>query len=263
MRRRLGQHFLFDPTILKRIVDASNVSSDDLVVEIGPGKGRLTEILAKRVGKVIAIELDERFCDELERGVLRHLQNVELHCMDVLRFPFEELPPFRVVANIPYYITTPIIFRLLQDKVQLISATLTIQKEVAERIIATPGGKQYGVLSLMVQYFTEPSILFYIPRGAFSPPPKVDSAVIHLKRRAQPPVEVVDRRLFFRLIKDAFSKRRKTISNSLKGYTRNIKEALKRADIDVQIRPERLGMDDFARLSNIVAELIKADRRNN
>ncbi len=256
MRKKLGQHFLLDPTILRRIVEASGLTSDDLIVEIGPGKGRLTEILTDIAKDVIAIELDENLCDSLKEGILKRKANLQIECIDVLKFNFAELPPFKVVANIPYYITTPIIFKLLEKDVKLLTATLTIQKEVAERIIASPGGKNYGVLSLMVQYYTEPSILFYIPRGAFLPPPKVDSAVIHLKRRAEPPVNVEDERLFFSLIKKSFSQRRKTISNSLKAVTKHIKVALDSAGIDYRRRPETLSMEDFARLSKAVKELL-------
>ncbi len=255
MKRRLGQHFLFDPTILKRIVDASGITSEDLVVEIGPGKGRLTSILTERAKDVIAIELDEQLCNELKTGFLKDKPNLQIKCTDVLKFNFSELPPFKVVANIPYYITTPIIFKLLERDVRLVTATLTIQKEVAERIVASPGGKSYGVLTLMVQYYTEPSILFYIPRGAFVPPPRVDSAVIRLKRRQTPPVQVQDEALFFRIIKSSFSQRRKTISNSLKTLSKDIKGALEQAGIDYRRRPETLSMEDFARLSKVLKEI--------
>ncbi len=255
MRRKLGQHFLLDPVILRRIVDASGLTPDDLVVEIGPGKGRLTEILTEIAREVIAIELDEHLCEILKESELKRKTNFYLECTDVLKFNFAKLPPFKVVANIPYYITTPIIFKLLERDVKLLTATLTIQKEVAERIISSPGGKSYGVLSLMVQYYTEPSILFYIPRGAFVPPPKVDSAVLHLKRRRSPPVTVEDEGLFFRIIKKAFSQRRKTIANSLKSVSEDIKTALDRAGIDYRRRPETLSMEEFARLSRSVRDL--------
>ncbi len=253
MRRRLGQHFLFDPSILERIVNAAHLKPEDIVVEIGPGKGRLTRMLAERAAKVIAIEYDPILCEELLKEFSRVLR-IEIHCQDVLKYPFHELPPFKVVANIPYYITTPIIFKLLHHDVPLISATLTVQKEVAERIIALPGRKDYGVLSLMVQYYTEPEIVFNIPRKAFVPPPKVDSSVIHLRRREHPPVSVANEQMLFKVIKTAFSKRRKTLANSLKPLRRDIKELLVSCGIDPVRRPETLSMDEFAKIANLLSK---------
>ncbi|HHN65143.1 MAG TPA: ribosomal RNA small subunit methyltransferase A [Nitrospirae bacterium] len=248
MKRRLGQHFLFEPQILERIVSSAGLGREDLVVEIGPGKGRMTEMLARQAGRVIAIEYDRYLCEELKTRI-GNVKNIEIVCEDVLRYPFNALPPFKVVANIPYYITTPIIFKLLEGGVRLETATLTVQKEVAERIIALPGGKDYGVLSLMVQYYTEPAILFYISRKAFVPPPKVDSAVIHLRRRERPPVIVSDEAMLFRVIKTAFSQRRKTLSNALKPLSRNIRDILEELGIDPKRRAETLTIEDFARIT--------------
>ncbi|NOY64570.1 MAG: ribosomal RNA small subunit methyltransferase A [Nitrospirae bacterium] len=248
MKRRLGQHYLFEPQILERIVSSAALEEKDLVIEIGPGKGRMTEMIANRVDRVIAIEYDQYLCEELKKK-LSSFKNIEVYCQDVLKFPFQELSHFKVVANIPYYITTPIIFKLLERDVKLVTATLTVQKEVAERIIATPGGKDYGILSLMVQYYTEPAILFHISRKVFVPPPKVDSAVIHLKRRDQPPVLVSDENVFFRVIRTAFSQRRKTLSNALKPLNKDIKLILEELGIDPIRRAETLTMEDFARIA--------------
>ncbi len=251
MRSRLGQHFLFDPSILRRIILAADLSPDDLVVEIGPGKGRLTRMLSGEVKEVLAIEVDPSLCEGLKRE-LSDAHNITVLCGDALKYPYHRLPPFKVVANIPFYITTPLIFRLLSEKERLISATLTLQREVAERIVAGPGGKDYGILTLMVRYRTEPKIAFFIPRGAFVPPPEVDSAVIHMRMLARPRVCVSDERLFFRVIKTAFSQRRKMIANSLRPLCRGIREVLGEAGIDPGRRAETLTMDEFARITELI-----------
>jgi 16S rRNA (adenine1518-N6/adenine1519-N6)-dimethyltransferase len=251
-KRHLGQVFLYDPTILRRIIEVSRLSGEDLVVEVGPGRGRLTRMLAERVKRVIAIEFDERLLKEL-RKELTGYSNVELVYEDALRYPYEGLPEFKVVANIPYYITTPLIFRLLRAKKKLISMTLTVQKEVADRLVARPGIKDYGSLSIMIQYYTEPRLVFTIPRGAFRPVPKVDSAVVHLKTLPRPSVEVKDETSFFRLVKTAFSQRRKMLSNSLKGLRDDVPERLLKAGVDPKRRAESLSIEEFARLSNIIS----------
>ncbi len=279
-KRYLGQNFIYDPSILKRIVQAAELDAEDLVVEIGPGPGRLTKMLAERVKKVIAIELDENLFRKL-KSELAEYKNVELIHGDALKYSYENLPEFKVVANIPYYITTPIIFRLLEIKQtypietkktteiilprpplvkggrgdyrarkNLESMTLTVQKEVAERIVATPGGKDYGVLSIMVQYYAKPSLKFIIPKEAFRPVPKVDSAVIHIKILARPSVDVENDKHFFRTVKTAFSQRRKMLSNSLKSIRGDVKEWLDKAGIDPNRRPETLSIEEFARLAN-------------
>lgn len=248
-KRYLGQNFLYDPSILKRIVQAAELDAEDLVVEIGPGPGRLTKMLAERVKKVIAIELDENLFRKL-KSELAEYKNVELIHGDALKYSYENLPEFKVVANIPYYITTPIIFRLIDARKNLESMTLTVQKEVAERIVATPGGKDYGVLSIMVQYYAKPSLKFIIPKEAFRPVPKVDSAVIHIKILARPSVDVENDKNFFRTVKTAFSQRRKMLSNSLKSMRGDVKEWLDKAGIDPNRRPETLSIEEFARLAN-------------
>lgn len=279
-RKHLGQIFLSNPSILRRIIQAAELDTEDLVVEIGPGPGGLTKMLAETVRKVIAIELDEDLFNKLESKIAVY-KNVELIHGDALKYPYENLPEFKVVANIPYYITTPLIFRLLeigqtrsvdsqtakkiipphppsakggggdyQVKKNLKSITLTVQKEVAERIVAVPGGKDYGVLSIMVQYYADPRLKFTIPKEAFRPAPKVDSAAIHIKILEKPSVNVKDRELFSRIVKTAFSQRRKMLSNSLKSMRQDVKEWLSKSDIDPDRRPETLSIEEFAKLAN-------------
>ncbi len=247
-KKHLGQNFLFAPSILRSIIQSADLSDSDTVIEIGPGPGGLTRLLAERVKKVVAIELDPYLYNRLTVE-LKDLDNIVLVLGDALKYPFEQLDRFKVVANIPYYITTPIIFRLIEAAQNLDSMTLTIQKEVAERIVAGPGTKAYGVLSLMVQYRAEPELKFIIPKEAFRPAPKVDSAVVHMKLREKPAVAVQDEVFFARVIKTAFSQRRKTLSNSLKVFN-NIGAALKQAGIDPKRRPETLSLEEFGRLSD-------------
>ncbi len=252
-KKHLGQNFLFDPSLLGRIIDAAGLSAEDTVIEIGPGPGSLTRLLAEKVKRLIAIELDAELYERL-RGDFIAYRNVEIIHGDALRFPFETFGEFRVVANIPYYITTPIIFRLLDAKEFLKSMTLTIQKEVAERIVARPGGKDYGVLSIMIQYYASPELRFIIPKEAFRPVPKVDSAVVHMKILEHPSVTVKDEKMLFRLVKTAFSQRRKTLSNSLKSFGADIKAVMLSAGIDPQRRPETLSIEEFARLSDALTK---------
>ena len=248
-KKHLGQNFLYDPSILRKIVQASEISSEDTVVEIGPGHGSLTCLLAEKAKKIIAIELDRELCEKL-KSELNEYGNVELDCGNALRYHYEGLPEFKVVANIPYYITTPIIFRLIESRGNLISMTLTVQKEVAKRIAAQPGTKDYGVLSIMIQYYAVPELKFIIPKGAFRPVPKVDSAVIHLEIRKSPLVSVKDEKFFFRVVKTAFTQRRKTLANALKSLSEDIKDKIVHAGIDPHRRPGTLSIEEFARLAD-------------
>jgi len=251
-KKHLGQNFLFDPSILGRIADAAGLSSEDTVVEIGPGPGSLTKILADTAERVIAIELDRDLCGKL-KDEFDEYGNVELVCGDALKYSYESLPEFKVVANIPYYITTPIIFRLMESRKNLKSMTLTVQKEVAARIAAKPDTRDYGVLSIMVQYRAIPTLKFIIPKGAFRPVPKVDSSVIHLEMRESPAVNLKDEKLFSRIVRVAFSQRRKTLSNSLKSVSQDIKEKIIQAGIDPQRRPGTLSIEEFARLADVLS----------
>lgn len=250
-KKYLGQYFLYDPTILKRIVEVARLSPDDTVIEIGPGPGRLTRMLAGGVKKVIAIELDEDLFARLSHDLSAY-KNIELVLGNALKYGYEALKEFKVVANIPYYITTPILFRLLELRKRVRTITVMVQKEVAERIVAGPGDKTYGVLSIMVQYHAHAELVFQIPRGAFRPVPKVDSAVLHLEVLEQPFVEVIDEGLFFRVVKTTFSQRRKTLANSLKPLARDSKRILMNAGIDPLRRPETLSIEDFGRLSDFL-----------
>jgi 16S rRNA (adenine1518-N6/adenine1519-N6)-dimethyltransferase len=249
MRARLGQHFLFDPKALSRIVRAAGISPDDTVVEIGPGLGGLTRLLAGRAARVVAIELDRVLYERLRESLGDH-GNIELVRGDALRFPYGGLGPFKVVANIPYHITTPIIFRLLEFRESLRSMTLTVQKEVAERVSAAPGGKDYGVLSLTVQYHGRAELKFVIPRRFFRPVPRVDSACLHIDVLRRPSVEVADEALFFEIIRAAFSQRRKTLRNSLRKLLPRADAVLGAVGIDPSLRAEKLGIGEFAKLAN-------------
>lgn len=252
-KKHLGQNFLFDPSILRKIIEAANITPDDVIVEIGPGHGRLTKMLAEVSKRVIAIELDADLYEKLKETFAKYA-NIELVHGDALKYPYEKLKSFKVVANIPYYITTPIIFKLLEKRKFLKSMTLTIQKEVAQRIVAKPNTSEYGILSIVIQYYGDPKIKFTIPRGAFRPIPKVDSALIHIDILKKPRVKVKNEKLFFKVIKAAFSQRRKMLQNSLKTLSRDIKEILLSADIRPESRPENLSIEDFARLSDKIAD---------
>ena len=249
MKRPFGQHFLFDPNILKKIIAVSGVSKTDRVIEIGPGLGTLTKFLAFYARSVTAIELDKKLIGKLE-DMFGHDPNVEIIQGDAMKFPYEKIEgDFRVVANIPYNITTPLIFKLLEFRDRMQSMTLLMQKEVARRIVAPPGSKEYGVLSITTQLYTKPTLEFKVSRKAFLPPPKVDSAVVHFKVSPTPFFAVKDEMHFLSVVKTAFGQRRKMISNSLKEFE-GITDALDEAGIDPNIRPEKLGAEDFVRLSN-------------
>jgi 16S rRNA (adenine1518-N6/adenine1519-N6)-dimethyltransferase len=252
-KKHLGQNYLFDPLILEKIVAVSGISGKDTVVEIGPGPGRLTRLLTKTAKQVIAIELDRVLYDTLE-AECAGIKNLQLIHGDALVYPFEKLDQFSVVANIPYYITTPVIFKLMEAGKNLKAMTLTVQKEVAERIAAVPGNKDYGVLSISVQYRADTELKFIIPRGAFRPVPKVDSAVIHIRMLGSPRVVPADERLFSKVFRTAFSRRRKTLSNSLKLLVPDVKDILLRAGIDHMRRPETLSIEEFARLSDAIKD---------
>jgi 16S rRNA (adenine1518-N6/adenine1519-N6)-dimethyltransferase len=252
MKRPFGQHFLFDTNILKKILQCSKLNPDDTVIEIGPGLGTLTKLLSDNVRKVIAIEFDKKLTGRLKEN-LSTKNNVDIIIADALKFQYESINErFKVVSNIPYNITTPLLFRLLEYKDKIPSMTLLLQKEVAKRIVAGPGSKEYGVLSIAIQLYTKPALKFSVSRKAFSPPPTVDSAVVHFEVFTSPLFEVKNEALFFHVIKTAFSQRRKTLANSLKAF-KNIKDALKEADIDPGLRPEKLSIKDFIKITDTLA----------
>ncbi len=197
MKKRFGQHFLFDPNILKKILKCSKLNPGDTVVEIGSGIGTLTKLLSEQSKNVIAIEIDKKLIGKLKEN-LSTKKNVEVVTADALKFPYGSIKDkFKVVANIPYYITTPLLFKLLEYKDKIPSMTLLLQKEVAKRITAVPNSKEYGVLSISIQLYTKPILKFSVSRKAFSPPPEVDSAVVHFKVSSLPLFQVKDAVLFF------------------------------------------------------------------
>jgi 16S rRNA (adenine1518-N6/adenine1519-N6)-dimethyltransferase len=253
MRRPLGQHFLFDPSILERIVHCSGLSRDETVLEVGAGLGTLTRHLAGASAHVIAIEKDRRLIERLKQR-LTDLDNIEIICGDALQFQLENIgKPFRVVANIPYSITSPLIFRFLEHRDMILSMTLLMQTEVAERIVAVPGSRTYGVLSVMTQVYSVPELKFRVSRGAFSPPPDVDSAVVHFSIPDKPPYDIRDENVFRTIVKTAFSQRRKTLANSLRSI-KGIQDAIQKCGIDPSLRPERLSIADFAALAGRMGE---------
>ena len=260
--KRLGQNFLVDEQIVKQIIAAAELSAEDTVLEVGPGIGTLTQALAETGAQVVAVELDRRLLPVLAK-TLAGYDNIEIINEDILQLDIRKAVPqenFKVVANLPYYITTPIIFNLLEQKLPMERLVAMVQKEVAERMVAKPGGKDYGALSVAIQYYTEPAIAFVVPPASFVPPPSVASAVIVCKRRQEPPVQIVDEKLFFRVVKAAFSVRRKMLSNALKNMGIDNEQAaawLELAGIDGKRRGETLSLAEFAALTNTFAKISK------
>ena len=260
--KTLGQNFLIDENVVRQIVEAAELSEADTVLEVGPGIGTLTQGLAESKAQVVAVELDTRLLPVLAT-TLEGYDNVRVVHGDILKVNIMEevgAPEFKVCANLPYYITTPIIFALLEKRLPMERLVAMVQKEVAERMAAQPGGKEYGALSVAIQYYTEPEIAFIVPPTSFIPAPAVDSAVIVCKRRAKPPVEVCDEALFFRVVKAAFSLRRKMLSNSLKNMGikgEQVAKWLELAGVDGKRRAETLSLEDFAKLTNSFNEAVK------
>lgn len=257
--KKLGQNFLIDEDIVRRIVAAAELTPADTVLEVGPGIGTLTQGLAESGAQVVAVELDKRLLPVLDT-TLAGYENVRIVSGDILQVDIMRevgAPDFKVCANLPYYITTPIIFALLEKRLPMERLVAMVQKEVAERMAAQPGGKDYGALSVAIQYYTEPEIAFIVPPSSFIPAPAVDSAVIVCKRRSQPPVQVCDEDLFFRVVKAAFSLRRKMLSNSLKNMGIKSERAarwLELAGVDGKRRAETLSLEEFARLTNAFSQ---------
>ena len=256
--KALGQNFLIDGNIVRKIVSQSNITKDDYVLEIGPGMGTLTEELALRAKKVIGVELDRSLLPILDETLGKY-DNVEIIYGDILDIDIEKLieekfegQHIKVVANLPYYVTTPIIGKLIEENLKLESITVMVQKEVAERMASGPGSKVYGSLSVFVNFYSQPEILLNVPKTVFMPQPKIDSAVIKLKLKKDLPD--IDREKFFRVVKAGFSKRRKTILNALSSYDFDIeKDQIKALLEDLGIPPsqraERLSQQDFIAIS--------------
>ncbi|MNB66963.1 Ribosomal RNA small subunit methyltransferase A [compost metagenome] len=266
-KKSLGQNFLIDQNILNKIVDAAGLKENTGVLEIGPGIGALTERLAAEAGAVTAVEIDQRLIPILS-DVLAPYPHVKIRHGDVLKVDLRQLfaedfsgvERVSVVANLPYYVTTPILMKLLEEKLPLANIVVMIQKEVADRMAASPGGKDYGSLSIAVQYYSEPELICTVPHTVFIPQPNVESAVIRLKVRERPPVEVRDEKHFFEVVRASFTQRRKTISNNLKARffpkegRERLEELLAAAGIEPSRRGETLSLAEYARLSDVLLE---------
>lgn len=252
---RLGQNFLIAPAVVEGILLAAEIQPGDRVLEIGPGIGTLTQALAEAGAIVTAVELDKKLPAVLAE-TLKGYDNVTIVPGDILKVDIEALmggEPFKVVANLPYYITTPILLALLERKLNISLLVTMVQKEVAERMTAAPGGKDYGALSVAVQYYTEPDIVLTVPPKSFHPAPEVDSVVIRCRRREAPPVDCRDEKMFFRVARASFGQRRKTLVNALKGagfLKDDVDRAAAAAGLDLGRRGETLSLEEFARLAD-------------
>ena len=265
-QKRFGQNFLIDTHVLDKIIDSAQITKDDFVLEIGPGIGTMTQYLAEAAREVAAVEIDKTLLPILD-DTLKDWDNVTVINNDILKVDIRQLAleknqgrPIKVVANLPYYITTPIIMGLFENQVPVDSITIMVQKEVADRMQVGPGTKDYGALSLAVQYYAKPKIVANVPPNCFMPRPKVDSTVIRLTKLEKPRAHVEDEALFFKIVRMVFTMRRKTLSNNLKslGYTREfIEEVLEAAGIDLKARGETLSVEKFAELSNVIKERVK------
>lgn len=263
-QKKFGQNFLIDTRVLDKIIDSAEITKEDCVLEIGPGIGTMTQYLAERAGAVVAVEIDKALIPILE-DTLSEYDNVTVINDDILKVDVNKIVeeknqgrPIKVVANLPYYITTPIIMGLFENHVPLQSITIMVQKEVADRMQVGPGTKDYGALSLAVQYYAKPEIVANVPPNCFIPRPNVGSAVIRLTRYEEPPVVVEDEKKMFALIRASFNQRRKTLVNGLINATdlhitkEQIAEALEKMELSPTIRGEALTLEQFAKLSNLL-----------
>ncbi|MFQ9932898.1 MAG: 16S rRNA (adenine(1518)-N(6)/adenine(1519)-N(6))-dimethyltransferase RsmA [Lachnospiraceae bacterium] len=266
-QKKYGQNFLIDGNVLKKIVKEAGIGKDDTVLEIGPGIGTMTQYLCENAGKVVAVEIDKNLIPILKNDTLAEYSNVTIINQDILKIDINKLVneenggrPVKVVANLPYYITTPIIMKLFESHAPVDTITIMVQKEVADRMQVGPGTKDYGALSLAVQYYAKPEIVMVVSPECFMPRPKVSSAVIKLTRYENPPVSVSDEGLMFRLIRAAFNQRRKTLVNSINNspdlnFTKeSIVNALEKMGLSGTVRGEALTLSQFGRLSDILGE---------
>lgn len=267
-QKKFGQNFLIDTGILEGIISAAQITKDDFVLEIGPGIGTMTQYLCEAAREVIAVEIDKNLIPILA-DTLSAYDNVEVLNEDILKVDIRALAeeknhgrPIKVVANLPYYITTPIIMGLFESHVPIDSITIMVQKEVADRMQEGPGSKEYGALSLAVQYYAAPRIVLNVPPGCFMPQPKVGSAVIRLVRHEQPPVDVENEQLMFQLIRASFNQRRKTLANGLNNFPElrldkeTIQKCIEELGVPVTVRGEALSLEQFAKLSNIIGKYL-------
>lgn len=263
-QKKFGQNFLIDTRVLEEIIDAAEITKDDFVLEIGPGIGTMTQYLCEAAREVVAVEIDTNLIPIL-KDTLSAYDNVEVLNQDILKVDIASLAkernndrPIKVVANLPYYITTPIIMGLFESRVPIDSITIMVQKEVADRMQEGPGSKGYGALSLAVQYYAKPEIVVNVPPSCFMPQPKVGSAVIRLTRHEQSPVEVEDEKLMFQVIRASFNQRRKTLANGLNNFggfglsKEEIQTCIEELGVPVNIRGEALSLEQFAELANII-----------
>lgn len=268
--KNLGQNFLIDKDAINKIVDSADITDQDLVIEIGPGLGTLTEFLLEKAKKVICIELDTKMINILEDRFMLY-KNLEIINEDVLKIDLKQLikkekennnlSNVKIVANLPYYITTPIVMKLLEEKLDIESITIMIQKEVADRLIEIPGGKNSGAITYSVNYYAIPEAITEVPNTSFIPEPEVTSKVIKLVIRKNPPIIVNNEELMFKIIKSSFMQRRKTLLNALvnNGIFKNKEDAtkvLKELDFDINVRGEKLTLEDYAKIANILSKTI-------
>ena len=266
-QKKFGQNFLIDTGILEEIIEAAQITKDDFVLEIGPGIGTMTQYLCEAARAVVAVEIDTNLIPIL-KDTLAEYNNVDVLNEDILKVNISKLAeeknngkPIKVVANLPYYITTPIIMGLFENQVPVDSITIMVQKEVADRMQVGPGTKDYGALSLAVQYYAKPKIVANVPPNCFMPRPKVGSAVIRLERYEKPPVEVKNEKLMFRIIRASFNQRRKTLVNGLKNSQEipfskeQIEQALGMCGLSLSVRGEALTLAQFAQLANAFTEI--------
>ena len=265
-QKRFGQNFLIDTHVLEKIIREAHITKDDVVLEIGPGIGTMTQYLCESASKVFAVEIDNTLIPILN-DTLSEYDNVTIINEDILKVNINKLVeeecgnrPIKVVANLPYYITTPIIMSLFENDVNIDNITVMIQKEVAERIVSKPGTKDYGALTLAVNFYSTPEIVANVPPNCFMPRPNVSSAVIRMTKDVEPKVKVADKELLFKLIKASFLQRRKTLVNGIGNFKElnitkdRVAEALKEMGLDENIRGERLSLSEFGELSDLLSE---------